>query len=47
MTGTAGSETRLIWPGLRGFYDALFEVAYALLRVTIRLDTTSDVSARL
>lgn len=35
MTGTAGSETRLIWPGLRGFYDAFFEVAYALLRVAI------------
>lgn len=35
MTGIAGSETKLIWPGLRGFYDAFFEVAYALMRVTI------------
>src|SRR5215469_13441945 len=35
MTGSAGSETRLIWPGLRGFYDIFFEVAYALMRVVI------------
>jgi len=35
MTGTAGSETTLIWPGLRGFYDTFFEVAYALMRVAI------------
>ena len=35
MTGTAHSETRLIWPGLRGFYDMFFEVAYALMRVAI------------
>jgi len=34
MNGT-GSETKLIWPGLRGFYDSFFEVAYALMRVAI------------
>jgi|SRR5580658_5846220 putative oxidoreductase len=34
MTGT-GSETKLLWPGLRGFYDTFFEVAYALMRVAI------------
>lgn len=32
---TAGSETKLIWPGLRGFYDTFFEVAYALMRIVI------------
>jgi putative oxidoreductase len=28
-------ETNLIWPGLRGFYDAFSEIAYALMRVVI------------
>lgn len=32
---TTGSETKLIWPGLRGFYDTFFEVAYALMRIVI------------
>jgi len=35
MTGTVGSETKLIWPGLRGFYDTFFEVVYALMRIGI------------
>ena len=35
MTGTVGSETKLILPGLRGFYDTFFEVVYALMRVGI------------
>jgi len=30
-----GSETRLIWPGLRGFYDSFFDVAYTLMRIAI------------
>ena len=34
MNGT-GSETRLVWPGLRGFYDTFFEIAYALMRLAI------------
>jgi len=35
MNGTAGSETRLVWPGLRGFYDSFADVAYTLMRVVI------------
>ncbi len=35
MYKSAGSDTTLILPGLRGFYDSFFEVAYALLRVGI------------
>ena len=35
MNGTAGSETRLVWPGLRGFYDSFADIAYTLLRVVI------------
>jgi putative oxidoreductase len=35
MNGTAGSETKLIWPGLRGFYDSFADVAYTLLRIVI------------
>ena len=31
----AKSETRLILPGLRGFYDTFFDVAYTLMRVAI------------
>jgi putative oxidoreductase len=34
MNGTK-SETRLIWPGLRGFYDTFFDIAYTLMRVAI------------
>jgi len=34
MNGTGG-ETRLVWPGLGGFYDSFSEVAYALMRVVI------------
>jgi len=33
--GTAGGETRLIWPALARFYSSFFEVAYALMRVVI------------
>ena len=29
------TETKLIWPGLRGFYDSVFEIAYALMRLGI------------
>jgi putative oxidoreductase len=35
MNGTAGSETRLVWPGLRGFYDSFTDIAYTLMRVVI------------
>jgi putative oxidoreductase len=35
MTTSAGSETRLIWPGLRGFYDTFGDVAYTLMRIVI------------
>jgi putative oxidoreductase len=35
MNGTAGSETRLVWPGLRGFYDSFADIAYTLMRVVI------------
>ena len=35
MIGSADSETKLIWPGLRGFYDTFFDVAYTLMRVVI------------
>ena len=35
MNGTAGSETRLIWPGLRAFYDSFADIAYTLMRVVI------------
>jgi putative oxidoreductase len=35
MNGSATSETRLIWPGLRGFYDSFTEVAYALMRIAV------------
>jgi putative oxidoreductase len=34
MNGTK-SETRLIWPGLQGFYDTFFDVAFTLMRVAI------------
>ncbi len=34
MSGT-GSETRLVWPGLRGFYNSFFDIAYTLMRVAI------------
>jgi len=29
------SETRLIWPGLRSFYDGFLDIAYTLMRVAI------------
>ncbi len=32
---TGATENKLIWPGLRGFYDSFFEVAFALMRVAI------------
>jgi putative oxidoreductase len=32
---TTTGETRLIWPGLRGFYDSFGDVAYTLMRVAI------------
>jgi putative oxidoreductase len=35
MNGTAGTETRLIWPGLRGFYDSFADIAYTLMRIVI------------
>jgi len=35
MNRTAGEETRLLWPALRGFYDPFFEAAYALMRIVI------------
>ena len=35
MNRTAGSETRLIWPGLRGFYDSFAEIAFTLMRIVI------------
>jgi putative oxidoreductase len=34
MNGT-GSETRLLWPGLRGFYDSFFDIVYTLMRIAI------------
>lgn len=34
MDGTKGG-TRLIWPGLGGFYDTFFDIAFALMRVAI------------
>jgi putative oxidoreductase len=35
MTQNAGSETRLIVPGLRAFYDSFTDVAYTLMRIVI------------
>jgi putative oxidoreductase len=35
MNSTAGSETRLILPGLRGFYDSFGDIAYTLMRIVI------------
>jgi putative oxidoreductase len=35
MNGTAGSETKLIWPGLGGFYASFADVAYTLMRIVI------------
>ena len=32
---TAGTETRLIVPGLRGFYDSFADIAYTLMRIAI------------
>jgi len=34
MDGTR-HETSLVWPGLRGSYDAVGDIAYALMRVVI------------
>jgi putative oxidoreductase len=28
-------ETNLVWPGLRGFYDSFFDIAYTLMRIAI------------
>jgi len=35
MSGTATSETKLILPGLRGFYDSVADVAFTLMRIVI------------
>jgi putative oxidoreductase len=35
MNGTAGSQTRLIAPGLRGFYDQTADIAFTLMRIVI------------
>jgi putative oxidoreductase len=35
MDGTAGSESRLVLPGLRGFYDSFADIAYTLMRIVI------------
>jgi putative oxidoreductase len=35
MNGTAGSEAKLLWPGLRGFYDSFTDVAYTLMRIVV------------
>jgi putative oxidoreductase len=35
MNGTAGSEAKLVWPGLRGFYDSFADIAYTLMRVVV------------
>jgi len=35
MNGTAGSETKLLWPGLHGFYNSFTDIAYTLMRVVI------------
>jgi putative oxidoreductase len=35
MNGTAGSEARLIWPGLRGFYDSFADIAFTLMRIVV------------
>jgi putative oxidoreductase len=35
MNATAGSETRLIWPGIRAFYDSFADIAYTLMRVVV------------
>jgi putative oxidoreductase len=35
MNGNAGTQTRLILPGLRGFYDSFADIAYTLMRVVI------------
>jgi putative oxidoreductase len=32
---TAGTQTRLILPGLRGFYDSFADIAYTLMRIAI------------
>lgn len=34
MNGTK-TETRLLLPGLRGFYDSFFDVAYTLMRIAV------------
>jgi len=35
MFGTAKSETTLIAPGLRGFYDSVGDIAFTLVRIAI------------
>jgi putative oxidoreductase len=35
MNGNAGTQTTLIVPGLRGFYDSFTDIAYTLMRVVI------------
>jgi putative oxidoreductase len=35
MNGTTGSQTRLIAPGLRGFYDQTADIAFTLMRIVI------------
>ena len=35
MNGSAETGTKLIWPGLAGFYGSFSEIAYTLMRVVI------------
>jgi len=35
MNGHAGTDTKLIVPGLRGFYDSFADIAYTLMRIVI------------
>ncbi len=35
MSVTAAGETKLVLPGLRGFYDSFVDVAYTLMRIVI------------
>ena len=46
MNATAGSETRLIWPALRGFYDSFSEIVYALMRAVAHADRARRQAGR-
>ncbi len=35
MNGSAAGETKLLWPGLRNFYQSFVDVAYTLMRIII------------